>query len=182
MKLLTVCFVCAILFHQQVRSQDSLKPKEIVLDHKIFKATLYFNTGESTRAPFMAIMDSSAFLFVKKKAVDPFHKEKNNIPSTWDKYHYKIIESIKIDNQKARTWSVLTGLVVGIAVGAIIGYNAGSDQGTVATAEMKAVLVGILGGGLGAIAGFAVSSAFDKKYLINGEWKSLEELKATLKY
>jgi hypothetical protein len=32
------------------------------------------------------------------------------------------------------------------------------------------------------LTGLAVSSAFEKKYLINGDWKSLEEMKASLKY
>jgi hypothetical protein len=35
---------------------------------------------------------------------------------------------------------------------------------------------------VGTIAGFATSSAFEKKYLINGDWKSFEEMKADLKY
>jgi hypothetical protein len=34
----------------------------------------------------------------------------------------------------------------------------------------------------GAVTGVIVYSSLEKKYLINGDWKSFEEMKASLKY
>ena len=87
-----------------------------------------------------------------------------------------------IMDQKAKTRTIVLSAIVGIVIGAIIGISDGSDQGLFAlTAGEKGLVAGIIGGGIGALAGLAISPALEKKYFINGDWKNLEEVKAGLK-
>jgi len=135
----------------------------------------------------MAIKDSSIFTYTKKDArPDPLHKEKGirNMETNWTSYNYKMLVSIKVNNQELRAWTIVTGAIAGIVAGAIIGKNSTSASGFEGSASGAfAVVLGVLvGGGVGSLTGLVVASAFEKKYLINGDWKNLAELKASLKY
>jgi hypothetical protein len=44
------------------------------------------------------------------------------------------------------------------------------------------IIGGILGGGVGTLTGLLICDAYDKKYLINGDWKSFEEMKRSMNY
>jgi hypothetical protein len=187
MKQITVFLVFSLLFLQNVKSQDSLKPKVAETPHTIYIVRLNFTTDESLRDHMMAIKDSSVFMYQKKSASpDPLHKGKAlmNVESNWDRYNYKIIKSIKVNNKPLRTWSIVSGTVIGMVAGVLIGKNASNGTGYVGSVNSAgAIALGLLlGGGAGAITGLVVASSFEKKYMINGDWKSLEELKATLKY
>jgi len=183
MKNITVCLSFSVLFFQAAKSQDSLKPKEAETPHSTYSVRLNLLRDQSFTARLMDIKDSSVFVFQKKSAApDPFHKGKTlmNIDSNWDQYNYRFITSIKVRNKTLRTWTILTGFVVGAVAGTLIAKNGGESTGY--GAEVPFILGFLLGGGAGAVTGVIVSSAIEKKYLINGDWKSFEEMKASLKY
>jgi hypothetical protein len=195
MKPFIAYIVFTTLFLQNLKSQDSLISRENE-KHNFYKVKIILFQDQTIKGYLMAIKDSSVFVSEKNMIArkrnlgpDPFHKsmftgdtslDKNNY--ILNRYNYKLIESIKVTNQKIKTWTIVTGAVVGIVVGAIIGISNGSDQGFLESSGAQGLLVGIIGGGVGALTGLAVSSAFEKKYLINGDWKNLEEMKASLKY
>ncbi len=196
MKQFITYIVFTIIFLQNLKSQDSLTSQDND-KHSFYKARINLFQDQTIKGYLIAIKDSSVFVSEKNMTAkkrnlgpDPFHKsiftgdtslDKNNY--IINRYNYKLIESIKITNQKTKTWTIVTGAVVGIVAGAIIGSSNGSDQGFLGLSSgAKGFFVGIIGGGVGALTGLAVAGAFEKKYLINGEWKSLEEMKASLKY
>jgi len=185
MKNITSCLAFLVLFMQVVKSQDSLKSKATETPHATYMIRLNLIQDQSFSAHLMDIRDSSIFVFQKKSsAPDPFHKGKilMNIDSNWDQYNFRTIASIKVHDKSLRTISILTGLVVGTIAGIAIAKHGGSGSGN-SYGEGAAVVLGLfLGGGLGAVTGVIVSSAIEKKYLINGDWKSFEEMKASLKY
>ena len=185
MKQLIFCIF--LLSLQNVKSQDSLHLyKEGT--RPFYKAKLYLYGGQFHKGFLISVKDSSVFIseekieFAKKRPVpEPFHKTQFTGDSVKDRshydisqYHYKTIESISIMNQKAKTRAIVIGAVVGIIAGAIIGVSQGSDQGLFGfPAGAKGLYIGILGGGVGALAGLALSASFEKKYTINGDWKNL---------
>ena len=196
MKPFIAYIVFTTLFLQNLKAQDSLISQENV-KHASYKVKIVLFQDQTIKGYLMAIKDSSVFVAVKnlnanKKNLgpDPFHKsmftgdtalDKNNYMQ--NRYNCKLIEGIKVTNLKTKTWTIVTGAVIGIVVGATIGIRNGSDQGILGLSSgAKGILGGILGGGVGALTGLAVSGIFEKKYLINGDWKSLEEMKADLKY
>lgn len=80
-----------------------------------------------------------------------------------------------------RVATFFLGMLTGAVVGALIGYSFGSDQGWFAlSADTKALIGGICGIGAGAIVGGVIVKASDRNFFINGEWKSLHEMKESL--
>ncbi len=109
------------------------------------------------------------------------HGTKNNL--TINRYDCRMLSSIRVTNTKAKTWTVVGCAVAGIIIGAVIGVSQGPDQGLFALdAAAKGIALGIVGGAIGTLVGFAIAATEDKKYLVNGNWESLQELKAELKY
>jgi hypothetical protein len=188
-------FIIFIFLLSSAISQDSLNLyKEGT--RPFYKAKLHSISGQTHSGYLMAIKDSAAFISEESREAkkshlqpDPFHKNRFTGDSTMDRAHYlvnrygyKMIETIKIMNQKAKSHSIILGAVMGGVIGAIIGISDGTDHGLFAlTAGEKGLIAGILGGGVGALTGLAISPALEKKYFINGEWKNLEEMKASLK-
>jgi hypothetical protein len=195
MKQFFAYLIISIVSMQNAKSQDNLKSSTVQLP-SFYRAKIYTMQGQMAKGRSIIISDSSITMSQRntnKHGVtgpDPLHKAAYTGDTTLDKkyytinnYHYNFIKSVQVRNQKLKAWTIVTGMVVGIVVGAIIGYNNGDDQGWFALkAGEKAVVGGFLGGGLGAVTGLIVSSAFEKKYMINGEWKSLEEMKASMKH
>jgi Na+-translocating ferredoxin:NAD+ oxidoreductase RnfD subunit len=185
MKAIIVFFIYSLLFLQYSKSQDSLKINETQSYHKV-NARISFSETQSMRVPIMAMTDSSIFVYEKSSVhKDPLHKTNIYIQSNWDSYNYRFISSVKVQNRKLRAWLIPTSIVAGLIGGAIIGKNSGNNKGDINSQLNNAgavVLGAFLGGAVGTIAGFAISSAVEKKYLINGDWKSFEEMKADLKY
>jgi hypothetical protein len=185
MKPMIVYITCSILFLQNIKSQDSLKMGELK-PRRAPVVRVTFSESQSMRVPLMAIRDSSIFVYAKTSThKDPMHRTNFYIESNWDSYNYRYIESIKISNSKLRSWLIPVSIVAGVVAGAIIGNSAATNKGDIngEINKVGAVLLGgILGGAAGTLTGFALSSAFEKKYMINGDWKSFEEMKRSMNY
>jgi hypothetical protein len=171
MKPLTLTCLLSILFLQVLKSQDTLeKPR-------------YYNTAISqlnTKAQkgyLAAIQDSSLYLTLIRM---PLRFSQVNVTDFY-KIDYKSLLIVRLSNSRQIRTSFLVSIALGIAAGAIIGYSQGSDKGLFALdAGGKAVVGGIIGGGVGAAIGSIIAQSSKKKFLINGEWKNLEEMKESL--
>jgi hypothetical protein len=196
MKPFIAYIVFTSFFLQNIKSQDSLGSRENE-KHGLYKARINLYQDQTFKGYITAIKDSSVFLSEKNMAArkrnlgpDPFHKSIFTGDTSLDrkyytvnKYNYELIESIHIINRKVRTLSLVTGAVAGIIVGTIIGGNHASDQGFGGlSSDIKVAMDVIVGGGVGTLTGLFTANMIEKKYLINGDWKSLEEMKAGLKY
>jgi hypothetical protein len=185
MKPLLISLIFTFLLLQNVRSQDSLQehPKTHPL---VYSIKLFLPGEQSLSTHLMNIKDSSLYTYTKKSVKpDPFHKVNMHIPSDWESFNYKFVTGIKVRNKSLRAWVIPTFIVAGILAGALIGKSLGSQGGSTEDqlSNVGSVIIGgLLGGTGGVIIGAVICSAAEKKYMINGEWKSFEELKATLKY
>jgi hypothetical protein len=185
MKPFIICFTCCLFILQNIKSQDSLKSDE-AKTHTAITAHLTFMGNLSMKVHIMDIKDSSIFILqtISGKR-DPFHKADIYQKSGWESYSYREIESIQVRNKKLRSWLIPVAIVGGVVAGALIGYaGAKNDGGLDGAVNQGAGIVvgGLLGGGIGAVTGVLISKASDKKYLINGDWKSFEEMKTMMSY
>jgi uncharacterized membrane protein YeaQ/YmgE (transglycosylase-associated protein family) len=180
MKLLTITCAFSMLFLQTVKSQDSLKPvnsQDAVLKPTVYKAYIYQPHLRSIRGYLVTIKDSSLFLSQNKI---PLSFANANLAYS-EKFDYKSIQKVKLSRPKVLGRSILIGAIAGIIAGAIIGYASGDDSGWFAlTAADKAVVGGLIGAGAGTLIGASIGREAEKKFLINGDWKSLEEMKESL--
>jgi hypothetical protein len=185
MKPATISLIFSFLLLQNVKSQDSLQHQ--LKEHPpVYLIKLFLPGDQSLRTHLMNIKDSSLYIYIKKSAkLDPLHKVNINIPSDWESYKYSFVTGVKVRNKSLRSWVIPTSIVAGILAGAIIGKSVGSKGSSIDDQLSNAgsvILGGLLGGTGGLIIGTVICSAAEKKYMINGEWKSFEELKAALKY
>jgi hypothetical protein len=140
-------------------------------------AYIYRLDHATVKGYLVTIKDSSIYLSQEKM---PMMSENANL-SYLNKFEYNYIEKVKVAKAHAKGKSILTGAIIGIVTGAIIGYALGDDEGWFAlTAGEKAFIGGVIGGGAGCLVGAIVGSSSEKKYLINGDWKSLQEMKESL--
>lgn len=185
MKPTIVCLACSFLFLQYIKSQDSLKSGQ-ALTHQALLARITFSETQSMKVHIMAIKDSSVFVY-QKASGKPDSLQKTNIynESNWDSYNYRFIQNIKVRNTKIRAWLLPIAIVGGAIAGALIGNaSAQKSEGIPGAANQAAgiFLGGILGAGVGTLTGLLICNAYDKKYLINGDWKSFEEMKKSMNY
>ncbi|MEJ0080868.1 MAG: hypothetical protein WDM78_07965 [Puia sp.] len=170
---------------QNIKSQDSLKSAQ-VKTHRALLATLTFSGYQSAKVHIMNIKDSTLYVHQKTSGrPDPFHKINISDESGWDSYNYRFIESVKVRNKTVRAWLLPVSIVGGIVAGALIGYAAAKKSGGFENDLNEAggiVIGGILGGGVGTVTGLVICGLSDKKYLINGDWKSFEEMKRSMNY
>jgi Na+-translocating ferredoxin:NAD+ oxidoreductase RnfD subunit len=185
MKPITLCLACSFLLLEYVKAQDSLKyaPTQT---HQALLARITFSENQSIKVHIMNIKDSAVFVYDKAKAKpDPFHTTNIYNESKWDSYNYRFIESIMVRNKKLRSWLLPVSIVGGMVVGALIGYAAARKSGGIEDDLNEAggiVLGGLLGAGVGTVTGLVICGSSDKKYLINGDWKSFEEMKRSMNY
>ncbi|HEY2648358.1 MAG TPA: hypothetical protein VGI38_04165 [Puia sp.] len=185
MKPAVICIVCVLLFIQNIKSQDSLK-SELPWAHPPILAKLTFSGYQTVNVHIMNIKDSAIYVHQKTSGnPDPLHKINIYDQSTWDRYNYHFIETIKVNNKQVRYWVLPVSIVTGVVAGALIGYASAKKVGGFEELNNQwvgIVIGGILGGGIGTITGLVICSASDKKYLINGDWKSFEEMKKSMNY
>lgn len=185
MKPAIFCFAFSLLFIHSIKSQDSLKSVQ-VKTHLALLARITFSESQSAKVHIMDIRDSAVFVYQKVGGKpDPLHKTNIYNEAHWDSYNYRFIESIKVRNKTVRSWLLPVAIVGGAIAGAFIGYAAAKDDGGI-DGELNQgagiVLGTILGGGVGTLTGLLICNASDKKYLINGDWKSFEEMKKSMNY
>jgi len=180
MKLLTLACVLPVLFLQTVKSQDSLKEtkhQDSLINPVFYMAYIYQPHRHSVKGYLVTINDSSLYISQNRM---PLSFDNTNF-SYFEKFDYSSIEKVKVRKPKVMGRSVITGAIIGIVTGAIIGFALGDDTGWFGfTAGEKAVVGGIIGGGVGSAVGAIVGNESAKKFLINGEWESLQEMKISL--
>jgi hypothetical protein len=188
MKPFIICIACSFLFFQNIKSQNGLASEQ-QKKHPALSASVTFIGSLTMKVYIMGIKDSSVFVHQKSsEKPNPFHRTNIYMESGWDKYSYRTIESIRVTNNKLRSWLLPVSIVGGIVAGALIGYAAAKKDGgfeviqTFANDGAGIVIGGILGGGLGVLTGLTICNASDKKYLIHGDWMSFEEMKRSMNY
>jgi hypothetical protein len=185
MKPIIVCLTGIFVLLQLVQGQDSLKSVQ-VKTHRALLARITFAHTQTIKVHIMNMKDSSVFIYQKAPGKpDPFHKTNIYIESDWDTYNYRFIESVTVRNKKVRSWVLPVTIVGGIVAGSFIGYASAKKSGGFEELENQGagiIIGGILGAGIGVVTGLVICNAPDKKYLINGDWKSFEEMKRSMKY
>ena len=185
MKPITVYLAFSFLLLEYVKAQDSLKYAP-TLTHQALLARITFSENQSIKVHIMNIKDSAVFVYEKAKAKpDPFHTANIYDESKWDSYNYRFIENIMVRNKKLRSWLLPVSIVGGIIAGGLIGYAVSKHNGGVEDELNQTAAIifgGFLGGGVGTVTGLVICGASDKKYLINGDWKSFEEMKRSMNY
>jgi hypothetical protein len=178
MKLLPITCAICFLFIQSVRSQDSLKTtKSPVKTEQIYKAYIFEpDKKKPAKGYLVTIQDSAVFIspYESKRALNFTDPKLNSLL----KFDYHSVQRMKVFNPKTLGRCILIGAVAGIIAGAIIGHAGGDDTGWFGlTAGQKAVVGGLLGGTVGTAVGAIVGQSYVKEYLIDGEWRSLEEVR-----
>lgn len=186
MKQILFLLIACLAVSGNAKSQDSLKITEGI-SNKPVTARINLPQGQYFNCFIMAIHDSSAFIYQRGTAKHG-HFQRENIydQSAWQKYQYSYIESVIVRNHSLRSWLIPTTIVVGVLAGALVGgslsknKNGSLDQ--VAASTGSIILGGIVGGVVGTATGLIIAGSSDKKYLINGEWKNLQQMKESLHY
>ncbi|HLA58744.1 MAG TPA: hypothetical protein VK622_08285 [Puia sp.] len=184
MKPVIICIACSCLLLQNIISQDSLKSGQ-AKTHRALLARITFSETQSMKVHIMNIKDSAVFVYQKASGKpDPFHKVNIYNEAGWDSYNYRFIESVKVRNKKLRSWLLPVAIVGGFVAGALIGYASAKDDGVNGLENQGAGIIigGIVGGGAGTLTGLLICNAYEKKYMINGDWKSFEEMKRSMNY
>src|ERR1700749_764627 len=103
MKPMSICLVCSFLFFQNIKSQDSLKSRQIKT-YPALPVRITFSETQNMKFRMMAIKDSSVFVY--QKAPEKQNALQNNMynESNWDSYNYRFIQKIKVRNTKIRAW------------------------------------------------------------------------------
>lgn len=185
MKPFTVCLAFSFILLQHIKSQDSLKYEPVKI-HQALLSKITLSETQSIKVHIMNIKDSSVYVYQKAgKKPDPFHTTNIYNESSWDSYNYRFIQSVKVRNIKVRSWVLPVTIVGGIVAGAFIGYASAKNGGGFDELENQTagiIFGGLLGGAVGTLTGLVICNASDKKYLINGDWKSFEEMKRSMNY
>jgi hypothetical protein len=180
MKPLTLTCVLTILILQAVKSQDSLKtalPTDTAVQGIFYKAIIYMTNFVVAKGYLVTVKDSSVYISQTKKPLSFDHVN----PAYLKKIDYRSIGEVKINKSHAMGTSILVGALLGVVTGAVIGYASGDDSEWFGlTAGEKAFVGGIIGGGAGTLVGALIGKTSEKKFLINGEWESLQEMKEDL--
>jgi hypothetical protein len=184
MKLITYTCIISFFMMQTIKAQDTLvKPSQYqdtlvkpVQYNVAIKLTKDFHAGV-VKGYLATIKDSS--LYISQTAV-PLSFSNMNV-TYLQRVDYKTVNSVKLYNRSKKSTIFLISIFTGIVVGALIGYASGDDTGWFAlNAGEKAVVGGLLGAGAGSAVGGIIASGTEKKFLINGEWESLQEMKEGL--
>ena len=185
MKPFIICIVFSIFLFQNVRSQDSLKVEQVRTHHAIL-AKITFSDAESMKAHIMNFRDSSMYVYENISGrPDPFHKINTHAEINWTRYDYKMIESVKVRNQVLRSWLLPVAIIGGVFAGGVIGNAVTKSDGgfEALNNEWAGIVIGsLLGGAVGTATALIICNESEKKYLVNGDWKSFEEMKKMMKY
>jgi hypothetical protein len=171
-----------LFFLQTVRSQDSSA------SHSTYNAIIKYHfkgllKTTSFQGYFVTIEDSSLFVSASKMPINFMNPELGSL----QRIDYRNLESAKIYQRQKNVLTIVLCTLVGAGIGALIGHGSGNDSNNFNAqtlvpldAGQKALIGALIGGGAGSLIGVVITKAQEKKFLINGEWKNLEEMKATL--
>jgi len=171
MKPIIITCLLSLVFFQVAKSQDTLyKPR-------VYNSIIKQYGVKPVKGYLATIRDSS--LYITQSEVY-LNFDTANL-SYFQKFDYKSLVSVKLYNRSKRGRTFLICILTGVVAGALIGYSGGNDTGWFAlTAGGKAVVGGIIGAGAGSIVGAIIAADNEKKFLINGEWESLRDMKEGL--
>lgn len=180
MKPLTLSASLFILFIQTTKSQDSLliaKLQDTVPKISTYVARVNRYHNPLAKGYFATIRDSAIYLSRVKTYMD----FGNYNTSQLEKIDFRVIHEVRLSKPFAMGKNMLIGAAIGIVIGALIGHAQTSDSGLFGlSSDDKAVLGGFIGAGAGCITGAVIAKVSEKKFLIKGEWKSLEDMKETM--
>jgi hypothetical protein len=158
---------------QTARSQDSLPAPKTYNAIIKYQPEGFYKKG-LFKEYFVAIGDSSLDVSGKKMPVNFASADLNLL----QRIDYRSLESAKIYQRNKNALTILLCAVAGAGVGALIVQAGGNDSGLFALdAADKAIIGALIGGGAGSLVGLAIAKGQEKNFLINGQWKSFEEMK-----
>jgi hypothetical protein len=159
---------------QSPLAQDSLSQKPRILSAKITTPNGQISTGY-----FYAMSNSFLLISTQKQPLRWYDTANNGM----QRFDYKDLGKTEIYKKGQIGRSILTGLLIGGAVGALIGLASGDDSKDdffALTAGEKALGLGAVGGGLGAITGLILGLAAHKTFVIRGKKENYERMRAKL--
>lgn len=170
--------VISFLFLQTMHAQDTLPSP------KTYNAVIKFHTAGFKKSSlvtgyFVTIQDSALYLSPRQMPTNFI----NPHLGTLQKIDYRNLVSAKLYSRKKNVLTILLCTVAGAGIGALIGQAGGNDTsnlGLFGSAGEKAAIGALIGGGAGSLIGIVISKSQEKHFLINGEWKSLQDMKAEL--
>ena len=175
---MTLSFLTCVFFLQTASAQDSLsRPK--TYNAVIKYRPEGFVKPSVLRGYFVTIQDSS--LYVSQRQM-PVNFTDANLSSLY-RIHYGNLVSAKLYSRTKNVLTIVLCTIAGAGIGALIGQAGGNDTsnfGLFGSAGEKAIAGALIGGGAGSLIGIVITKTREKNYLINGEWKSLAEMKEGL--
>ncbi len=175
---MTLIFLTWVFFLQTARAQDSLsRPKTYNAVIKYLPEG--FVKPSVLKGYFVTIQDSSLYISQSQMQVN---FENANL-SRLHKLDYRNLVSAKLYSRTKNVLTIVLCTVAGAGIGALIGQAGGNDTsnlGLFGSAGEKAIVGALIGGSVGSLIGVVVAKTREKNYLINGEWKSLQEMKEGL--
>lgn len=177
MKQFTLFLFLTTVFIAQTQAQDSPQV------HHIYNAKITLLTAEEVKGYLAEISDSALFISSMPRAL---HSTATSYKFT-QKFDYRNIGEVRIQRKGTMGKSILigavTGLVAGLIIGAISYTPPQNDAEELFNPPKGAVIAAAgltfacIGTGVGALIG-----SHHDKYLINGEWKNLQQIKDEYQY
>ena len=177
MKQFILFFFLTTVFIAHGRAQDSTPV------HHIYHAKLTLLNAEEVKGYLAEISDSALFISSMPRAL---HSTAGSYRLT-QKLDYKNIGELRIQRKGAMVKSILIGAVTGLVAGLIIGavtYTPPQNYAEEMFNPSKGAVIAAAGltfAAIGTGVGALIGSHHDK-YLINGEWKNLQEIKEAYQY
>jgi len=173
--ILFFCLTTVIIAHCQ--SQDSTPV------HHIYNAKITLINAAEVKGYLAEISDSALFISSMPRALHSTVMSYKNM----QKFDYKNILELRVQRKGVMGKSILigavTGLVAGLIIGAITYTPPQNDAEELFNPPKGAVIAaaGLTFAAIGTGVGALIGSHHDK-YLINGEWKNLQEIKEAYQY
>jgi hypothetical protein len=172
MKQFNLFLFLSIIFIAPCQAQDSIHV------HHTYHAKITLLSAEEVKGYLTGISDSALFISSLPRALHSMAMSDNYT----EKFDYRNIGELRIQPKGTMGKSILIGAVTGLVAGLIIGavsYTPPQNEAEYLFNPPKAAVIAAAGlafTGIGIGVGALIGSHHDK-YLINGEWKNLQEIK-----
>ncbi len=177
MKQFTLFLFLTTVFIDRCQAQDSTRV------HHIYLAKITLLTAAEVKGYLAEISDSALFISSMPRAL---HSTATSYKFT-QKFDYRNIGEVRIQPKGTMGKSILIGAVTGLVAGLIIGaisYTPPQNDAEELFNPPKGAVIAAAGltfAAIGTGVGALIGSHHDK-YLINGEWKNLQEIKEKYQY